>query len=163
MAGTPGPPTFAGGGPELLVPEAVTRPAQPAIATRYSVPLVDDHCVDRDQPAPPVADPTLTVLDRTYALAAEDVPPDLVQAATAGLEGASGTKLVRQVVADDLGRMHAAWRAAGLTIDVESAYRSYADQAATFDDWTARIGLEGALTRTARPGTPSTSSARRST
>lgn len=149
---TPAPPTFAGGGPELLVPEPVTRPAQPPIAPRYAVPLVDDHCVDRDLPAAPVADPALTVLDRSYALAADDVPPDLVQAATAGLEGASGAKLVRRVVADDLGQMHAAWRAAGMAIDVESAYRSYDDQAATFDGWEARIGLEGALVRTARPG-----------
>lgn len=139
-------------GPEVLVPERAARPAQPPMAPRYSVPLVADHCVDRDLPAPPVADPILTVLDRSYALAADDVPPDLVPASTAGLEGASGTKLVRQVVADDLGRLHAAWRAAGLTIDVESAYRSSADQAATFEDWVARIGFEGALVRTARPG-----------
>jgi D-alanyl-D-alanine carboxypeptidase len=151
-AASAAPALIAGSGPELLVPEAAERPAQPSIAPRYPVPLVSDHCVDRDLPALPVADPTLTVLDRTYALAADDVPPDLVQAATAGLDGASGTRMVREIVADDLGRMHEAWVAAGLTIVVDSAYRSSSDQAATFDGWAARIGLEGALVRTARPG-----------
>jgi D-alanyl-D-alanine carboxypeptidase len=153
VAGATGTPAvITGSGPELLVAEAAERPAQPPIAPRYPVPLVSDHCVDRDLPAPPAADPTLTILDRTYALAADDVPPDLVQAAMAGLDGTSGTRLIREIVAEDLGRMHEAWRAAGLTIVVDSAYRSYADQAATFDGWAARIGLEDALVRTARPG-----------
>ena len=52
----------------------------------------------------------------------------------------------------DLGAMRAAWQAAGLTIVVESAYRSYEDQAATFDAWAASIGHEAALLRAARPG-----------
>jgi D-alanyl-D-alanine carboxypeptidase len=119
---------------------------------RYSTPLVADHCVDRDLAAPPVADPARAVLDRSYALAPDDVPPDLVEASTAGLDGASGTRLVRDVVIADLGAMRAAWQAAGLTIVVESAYRSYEDQAATFDSWAASIGLEAALLRAARPG-----------
>ncbi|MBA2632046.1 MAG: M15 family metallopeptidase, partial [Chloroflexi bacterium] len=144
--------TPAGSGPEQLVAGLGTRPAQPTIVPRYSVALVADHCVDRDLPAPPVVEPVLAVLDRTYALAADDVPSDLVEAATAGLDGASGLKLVREVVAEDLGEMHAAWRSAGMMIVVESAYRSHAEQAATFAGWAARIGKAGALLRTARPG-----------
>ena len=122
------------------------------MSARFSTPLVADHCVDRDLAAPPVADPARAVLDRSYALASDDVPPDLVEAFTAGLDGASGTRLVRDVVIADLGAMRAAWQAAGLTIVVESAYRAYEDQAATFDAWAASIGHEAALLRAARPG-----------
>jgi D-alanyl-D-alanine carboxypeptidase len=48
--------------------------------------------------------------------------------------------------------MRLAWSAAGLTIELESAYRSYASQAATFNSWVARLGYGAALLRTARPG-----------
>ncbi len=142
----------AGAGPELLVGYPPTRPDQPPMSARISTALVADHCVDRDLLAPPVADPVLAILDRSYALLADDVPTDLVQSSTAGLEGASGTKLVREIVVDDLGDMRVAWQAAGLTIVVESAYRTYEEQAATFDGWAARIGQAAAMVRTARPG-----------
>lgn len=145
-------PELAGAGPELLIPEPATRPAQPPMPARYTTALLADHCVDRDLAAPPVADPALAVLDRSYALRPDDVPPDLVAASTAGLEGAAGTRVVRQIVVADLGDMRAAWQAAGLTIVVDSAYRSYEDQAATFDGWAARLGHDGALLRAARPG-----------
>ena len=145
-------PASVGAGPELLIRAPATRPAQPPMPARFATPLVDDHCVDRDLAAPPVADPELAVLDRSYALAPDDVPSDLVQASVAGLDGASGTRLVRHVVVADLGEMRAAWQAAGLTILVESGYRSYEDQRATFDGWAARIGPDEALLRAARPG-----------
>jgi zinc D-Ala-D-Ala carboxypeptidase len=145
-------PEPVGAGPEQLIPAPATRPAQPPMHARYATPLVADHCVDRDLAAPPVADPARAVLDRSYALAPGDVPPDLAEASTAGLDGASGTRLVREVVIADLSAMRAAWQAAGLTIFVESAYRSYEEQAATFDSWAASIGREAALLRAARPG-----------
>lgn len=139
-------------GPELLVGNPPPRPAQPAMAAGYAPSLVPDHCVDRDLAAPLADDGTLTVLDRSYALPADHVPPDLVPASAAGMEGASGARLVRQILVDDLRAMRIGWQAAGLTIELESGYRSYADQAATFAGWAARIGHEGALVRTARPG-----------
>jgi zinc D-Ala-D-Ala carboxypeptidase len=139
-------------GPEHLVGNPQPRPAQPAMAAGYAASLVPDHCRDRDLAAPLAGDAILTVLDRSYALPADHVPADLVPVSTAGLAGASAPKLVRQVVIDDLGAMRAAWEAAGMTIEVESAYRTYADQAATFDGWVARIGHDGALVRSARPG-----------
>ena len=145
-------PQPVGGGPELLIPAAATRPAVPSMSARYSTPLVTDHCVDRDLAAPPVADPVHAVLDRSYALAPDDAPPDLVEASAAGFDGASGARLVRSALIADLGAMRGAWQAAGLTIVVESAYRSYEDQAATFDAWAASIGHEAALLRAARPG-----------
>jgi zinc D-Ala-D-Ala carboxypeptidase len=139
-------------GPELLVGPPPSRPAQPAMTARHATPLVPDHCVDRDLDAPPTADPVLTVLDRSYALSPDHVPADLVAASAAGLEGTSGTRLVRDILIADLRAMRIAWQAAGLTIEVESGYRSYTDQAATFDTWAARVGHDAALLRTARPG-----------
>lgn len=139
--------------PERIVGSAsLARPPPPDMVVAYRPNLVADHCADRDLPAPPVADEALAVLDRSYALPADYVPADLVAASEAGLTGASATKLVRAVVVDDLADMAAAWKAAGLTIEIESAYRSYANQAATFESWAARVGYDEALSRTARPG-----------
>jgi D-alanyl-D-alanine carboxypeptidase len=56
------------------------------------------------------------------------------------------------VVVDDLAALAAASRADGLELGIESAYRSYASQAATLQVWTARLGPAAALLRTARPG-----------
>ena len=128
------------------------RPPQPLLAARYQAALVADHCVDRDLAAPAATDPALVILDRSYALPSGGAPQDLVTAAEAGLSGTSGEKLVRSILLDDLAAMRAAWEAAGLSIVVESAYRSVASQAATFDLWVARLGYEAGLLRTARPG-----------
>lgn len=140
-------------GPERVVHLApLARPAEPAIAVRYGAALLADHCVDRDVAAPPATDVALTVLDRSYALAAGYAPADLVPASSAGLTGSSGTKLIRSVVVEDLAAMGAAWQEAGLSVIVESAYRSYAGQAATFDSWVSRLGHAAALSRSALPG-----------
>ena len=140
-------------GPERIVARAtVGRPAQPSIVAVPRADLVPDHCVDRDLPAPSVSDPAMVVLDRSYALPAAYVPDDLVAASTAGVSGVSGAELVRAAVVDDLAAMATAWEAAGLIITLESGYRSYASQAATFDSWVARLGYADALSRAARPG-----------
>lgn len=142
----------AAAGPESLVGALTARPSEPPMAPRYGPELVAEHCLDRDIPVPATRDPVFTVLDRTHALGADDAPTDLVPASAAGLDGASGTQLIREVVVDDLADMATAWEAAGLTIEIESAYRSYADQAATFDQWVSRMGEEAARARAARPG-----------
>jgi len=147
------PPALDALGPERITASlALARPAQPVLAVRYEAALVADHCADRDLAAPPTSDVVFTILDRSYALPAGYAPEDLVAAATAGLTGSSGTRLVRQVILDDLAGMRGAWEAAGLSVIVESAYRSYASQAATFYSWTERLGQAAALLRTARPG-----------
>ena len=94
----------------------------------------------------------MVVLDRSYALPADYVPGDLVAASEAGLGGPAGTELVRAILIDDLADMAVAWGAAGLTVTLESGYRSFAAQSATFDSWVARLGYAEALGRAARPG-----------
>jgi D-alanyl-D-alanine carboxypeptidase len=155
-AAVPGSETGAGGAlraePERLVGAPPARPTMEPMAPRFGPDLVAAYCLDRDDPPPETHDPALTILDRTHSLAADDAPDDLVAASAAGLEGISALQQVRQVVIDDLAAMAAAWKAEGLTIEIESAYRSYADQAATFEDWVSRIGEEAARARAARPG-----------
>jgi D-alanyl-D-alanine carboxypeptidase len=140
-------------GPERLVQRVpLARPEEPVIAVRYDAGLLDDHCVDGDVGAPPATDVAFTVLDRSYRLDPGYAPTDLVPASSAGLTGSSGTKLVRAIVVEDLAAIGAAWREAGLSVIVESAYRAYGSQAATFDSWVSRLGHAAALVRTARPG-----------
>ena len=140
-------------GPETIVGiGALDRPRQPSMPATFRAALIADHCVDRDLPAPPVADPVLVVLERSYALSADYEPDDLVPASAAGMTGTSGSELVRAALVDDLAEMASAWEAAGLTIAIESGYRSFAGQAATFDSWVARLGHSEAVNRAARPG-----------
>jgi D-alanyl-D-alanine carboxypeptidase len=150
------PPVAASGepiGPEALAHREVpARAEQPVPGPRFEPALIGDHCTDRDLPAPPAADPVFTILDRSYALPASYVPDDLVPASGAGLTGPSGTKFVRDVVMDDLTAMQDAWQASGLSVIIDSGYRSYGRQQQTFDSWTAQLGLETALVRSARPG-----------
>jgi D-alanyl-D-alanine carboxypeptidase len=86
---------------------------------------------------------TILRVPRTYE------PPDLVSVSQAGIEG-SGK--VRQVMIDDLAALTEAAREAGAGLGVQSAYRSYDKQRATFRDWVARDGREQALRFSARPG-----------
>lgn len=77
------------------------------------------------------------------------VPRDLVSVARADI-GGSGR--VRAILIDDLKAMAAAASQAGAGIAVRSAYRSYANQAATFQAWVNRDGYQAALRASARPG-----------
>ena len=60
-----------------------------------------------------VDDPVHAILDRTYGLAADDAPPDLVLASKAGLRGVGGARMVREIV-DDLAGDADGLEAAGL-------------------------------------------------
>jgi D-alanyl-D-alanine carboxypeptidase len=90
-----------------------------------------------------------TVLDTTYRLTSGYAPTDLRSTANAGLN--SGFR-VRAVVIADLGAMARAAKAAGARFAVESAYRSYSTQRATFAYWTRVSGYRAALESSARPG-----------
>jgi D-alanyl-D-alanine carboxypeptidase len=90
-----------------------------------------------------------TVLDTTYRLTSSYAPTDLRSTANAGLN--SGFR-VRALVVADLAAMARAARATGARFAVQSAYRSYATQRATFAYWTRVSGYRAALDSSARPG-----------
>lgn len=90
-----------------------------------------------------------TLLDPIDKVADTYVPPDLAYTIDAGITGGGR---VRSVAIADLRAMTVAAKAAGGAIAVSSAYRSYATQAALFDSDVTRLGYEGALLHTARPG-----------
>jgi D-alanyl-D-alanine carboxypeptidase len=91
----------------------------------------------------------ITLVDPILRVASTYVPPDLVPVSEAGL---AGTGMVRAVAIADLTEMTAAAKANGTPIGVQSAYRSYAQQKATFAYWVKVDGYQGALKVSARPG-----------
>jgi zinc D-Ala-D-Ala carboxypeptidase len=95
------------------------------------------------------ADWRITLLDTIYRLPSSYAPRDLVDVGHAGLNSGYA---VRSILIDDLRAMAAAARAAGAPLQVVSAYRSYAQQEATFAYWVKVAGLEAALKASARPG-----------
>ncbi len=137
----------------IVVPVAPQRPAQPLpVAATRRANSAADYCVDRDIPAAPSTDVVLTVLDRTHMLTRGYTPPDLVPASAAGYGGSQGAKLVRDAMIDDLAALRSDSTAAGLSIQLQSTYRSYASQVSTFNHWLSVYGTAGALLRSARPG-----------
>lgn len=115
-----------------------------------------DHCAVADLPTPSEARHgyLLALLDRTHALPADFVPPDLVEASAAGFdEYADGREgLVRELILSDLAALRRDAAAAGHEIQLQSAYRSYATQEATFAHWVSVGGYEAALATSARAG-----------
>jgi LAS superfamily LD-carboxypeptidase LdcB len=92
---------------------------------------------------------SVTLVDPILRVPSTYTPPDLVPTGEAGLSG-GGT--VRAIVIDDLRAMADAARAAGAPIAVASAYRSYAQQKITFQNWINALGYRKALQVSARPG-----------
>jgi D-alanyl-D-alanine carboxypeptidase len=76
-------------------------------------------------------------------------PPDLVPVGEAGI---AGPGLIRAVAIDDLRAMTKAAARNGTPIAVNSPYRSYADQVASFNGWVAVDGYDDAITYSQRPG-----------
>ncbi len=91
----------------------------------------------------------ITLLDTTYMLPSSYAPNDLVSTSSAGLNGGHS---VRSIIKADLTAMAAAARAAGAPLQVVSAYRTYAQQAATFQHWVEVGGYAQALRTSARAG-----------
>jgi D-alanyl-D-alanine carboxypeptidase len=91
----------------------------------------------------------ITLVDTILRVPKSYVPPDLVSVSQAGL---AGSGKVRSIMIDDLRAMAEAATAAGNPLGVQSAYRSYDDQIATFAHWVSVDGYAGALRVSARPG-----------
>ena len=129
------------------VPAQTPAPAQ----TLPPVPAGPPDCAYDDRPAAHAgyADWPITLLDTIFYLPATYAPGDLVDSSDAGLNGGYP---IRAIVVDDLRAMAAAAAAAGAPIGLVSGYRSYPQQAATFDHWVSVGGYEQALRTSARPG-----------
>jgi zinc D-Ala-D-Ala carboxypeptidase len=96
-----------------------------------------------------LADWHRAVLDVRYRLSSAHKPRDLRSTAAAGLNGGNS---VRRFVIADLKRMATAARRAGARFSVQSSYRSYATQKATFARWVRLHGYARALKESARAG-----------
>lgn len=96
-----------------------------------------------------LADWPRSLLDTKYRLSSTYAPGDLRSTSEAGLNGGYA---VRDHVIADLKAMASAARAAGARLAVQSAYRSYATQKATFDHWVRLHGYARALKESARAG-----------
>jgi D-alanyl-D-alanine carboxypeptidase len=90
-----------------------------------------------------------TLLDLTYRVGSRYEPTDLRSTADAGLNGGYS---VRAIALADLRAMASAARTADARFAVQSAYRSYATQKATFEHWVGVYGYAKALTLSARAG-----------
>jgi zinc D-Ala-D-Ala carboxypeptidase len=89
------------------------------------------------------------LLDQQFRLSSAYKPKDLRSTAGAGLN--AGYK-VRRVALTDLKKMATAARRARARFSVQSAYRSYATQKATFASWVRAHGMAVALKESARAG-----------
>jgi D-alanyl-D-alanine carboxypeptidase len=86
----------------------------------------------------------LVVVNKRRPLTPEDYVP-------ADLDGASGV-LLRAQASEAFGRLAAAADAAGVPVRARSGYRSYQDQAVTFQRWQSTLGDDAAESQSARPG-----------
>jgi D-alanyl-D-alanine carboxypeptidase len=108
-------------------------------------------CTTADDPAPFRDYPKWrsTFVDTQFRVTKGYVPPNLVSTADAGTNG--GYR-VRRLVIDDHGALVRAARRAGVTLRVESAYRSFAHQRDLFEYYVELLGPEKGALRAARPG-----------
>jgi D-alanyl-D-alanine carboxypeptidase len=117
-----------------------TQPAGALPACRY-----DDVLTARRA----YGDWATSLLDTIYRLPSGYYPGDLVDASKGGIT--TGYKM-RSLVVNDMRALTDAARAAGVRIGLVSAFRSYAQQEATFAHWVRVAGYETALRTSARPG-----------
>lgn len=125
----------------FVVASAVAQPA----ADEVPPCAYGDVVLDID----PWLDHATALLDTTYRLPDTPDPPDLVGVRAAGF---ASDHLVRAVLIDDLAALHADAEAAGIALEVFSAYRSFSYQRQVFAGWVQRLGEAQALRVSARPG-----------
>ncbi len=127
----------------LALPAAAPSPAA-ALGPLPPCQLVDFLTVPRDYDSW-----STTLVDWLLTVGEDYVPPDLVPVGDAGI---TGPGLIRQVTIPDLAAMTEAAAAAGNPIAVNSPYRSYQEQVASFNGWVAIDGYDDAATYSQRPG-----------
>ena len=129
-------------------PEPTPTATPDPFAVTNSAPV--PKCAEGNTPAPTVAsdDWSLILVDKTYSVTKDYVPPDLVNVKAAGF---GGSYKVRSVMIDDLRQMRIDAGKAGGALAIFSAYRSYSDQISSFRRWMNTLG-QAALMSSARPG-----------
>jgi D-alanyl-D-alanine carboxypeptidase len=90
-----------------------------------------------------------TLVDWLLRVSRRYEPPDLVPVGEADI---AGSGFIRAVAIDDLRAMTRAAARNGTPIAVNSPYRSYADQVASFNGWVGVDGYDDAITYSQRPG-----------
>ena len=127
-----------------------TEPTGPTTSGGTTAVEAPPACAFGDEPTrfDGVGDWPRTLLDTTFRLGEQYVPPDLVPAG-----GSFGPGFeVRAVAADDLAALAEAAEAAGAPLDLIAAYRSYEEQADLFERRVQEQGEDFALAHVARPG-----------
>lgn len=92
---------------------------------------------------------SMTLVDWLLTVGKHYKPPDLVPVTDAGI---AGPGFIREVAIDDLRAMAKAAARNGTPIAVNSPYRSYAEQVASFNGWANLDGYDDAITYSQRPG-----------
>jgi D-alanyl-D-alanine carboxypeptidase len=134
-----GPSTPAGTSTPAASPSATSAATSAPVPPTPAAPTFDRTQLSVDDPAS-----LWVVVDKARPLAPLDyAPPDLVP---------SGGRELRAEAAQAMTDMFAAAAAEGLTLSVQSAYRSYAYQVDTFRNQVARFGQAQAEIQVARPG-----------
>jgi D-alanyl-D-alanine carboxypeptidase len=139
--------SLAGGllvGAALLAVPAATPPPVAAIGPLPACRLAEIHTVPSDYDSW-----STTLVDWLLTVGEDYVPPDLVPVSEAGI---TGSGFIRQVAIDDLAAMTTAAAEAGTPIAVNSPYRSYQEQVASFNHWVSVDGYDNAITYSQRPG-----------
>ena len=94
----------------------------------------------------------LTIVDKEHELPQTYVPPNLVEISPDWLAPGFANQLLRSEAADALVALLQAAGAEGHELRVRSAYRSYEEQASTFQFWVNQLGEEEARRVSAPPG-----------
>jgi zinc D-Ala-D-Ala carboxypeptidase len=128
----------------LLAGPATAPPPVAAVGPLPACRLADIPTVPRDYDSW-----STTLVDWLLTVGKDYVPPDLVSVKEAGI---AGPGLIRKVAIDDLRAMSEAAAAAGTPIAVNSPYRSYAEQVASFNGWVNSDSYDHAITYSQRPG-----------
>lgn len=131
-------------GAGLLAAPATAPPPAAALGPPPACRLADLQTVPADYDSW-----STTLVDWLLTVGENYVPPDLVPVREAGI---AGSGLIRQVAIDDLAAMAKAAAAAGTPIAVNSPYRRYDEQVASFNGWAKLDGYDDAITYSQRPG-----------
>ena len=145
--------TGAGTGEQSPTPFApsTTIPASdpsPPLATRTPTPVPTQAADPADEDSPRL----LTIVDKEQGLPPAYVPPGLVEISPEWIVPGFANRLLRKEAAEALVAMLQAARAEGHELRVISAYRSYEEQATTFQYWIDQVGEEEARRVSAPPG-----------